>query len=80
KKSIWVYHFSSGGCNGCDIEFVDAPTQKYDVERLGVQLVSSPRLADVLVVTGPIATMAARALRTIYEQMPEPKKVVALGT
>ncbi|WP_434731391.1 NADH-quinone oxidoreductase subunit B family protein [Thermogladius sp. KZ2Tp1] len=80
KKSIWVYHFNSGGCNGCDIEFVDALTPKYDVERLGVQLVSSPRHADVLVVTGPITTMAARALRNIYEQMPEPKKVVALGT
>ncbi len=50
------------------------------MERLGVQLVSSPRHADVHVVTGPITTMAARALRTIYEQMPEPKKVIALGT
>ncbi|MGC9180987.1 hypothetical protein [Thermogladius sp.] len=50
------------------------------MERLGVQLVSSPRHADVLVVTGPITTMAARALRNIYEQMPEPKKVIALGT
>lgn len=79
-KSLWVYHFNSGGCNGCDIEFVAALTPKYDVERLGVQLVPSPRHADIVVVTGPVTQLSAAALKAIYEQVPEPKLVVAFGT
>ncbi|MDK6029428.1 NADH-quinone oxidoreductase subunit NuoB [Ignisphaera sp. 4213-co] len=62
------------------MEFVAALTPKYDVERPGVQLVSSPRHADVLVVKGPITTLTVRPLRIIYEQIPEPKKVIAFGT
>ncbi|WP_263971732.1 NADH-quinone oxidoreductase subunit B family protein [Infirmifilum lucidum] len=80
RKSLWVYHFNSGGCNGCDIEFVASLTPRYDIERLGIQLVPSPRHADVLVVTGPVTTQSAQSLRTIYDQMPEPRLVVALGT
>uniref|UniRef100_A0A7C3SKK8 NADH-quinone oxidoreductase subunit NuoB n=1 Tax=Thermofilum pendens TaxID=2269 RepID=A0A7C3SKK8_THEPE len=80
RRSLWVYHFNSGGCNGCDIEFVAALTPRYDLERLGVQLVPSPRHADVLVVTGPVTRMSMDALRMVYDQMPEPKLVVAFGT
>ena len=36
KKSLWVIHFNSGGCNGCDIEILDLLTPRYDVERLGI--------------------------------------------
>lgn len=80
RRSLWLYHFNSGGCNGCDIEFVATLTSKYDPERLGVQLVPSPRHADVLVVTGPVTSQSATALRAIYDQMPYPKYVLALGT
>ncbi|ABL78469.1 NADH-quinone oxidoreductase subunit B family protein [Thermofilum pendens] len=80
RKSLWVYHFNSGGCNGCDIEFVAALTPRFDLERLGVQLVPSPRHADVLVVTGPVTRASADALKTIYDQVPEPRIVVAFGT
>jgi NADH-quinone oxidoreductase B subunit len=80
KKSLWVYHFNSGGCNGCDIEFVASLTPRFDLERFGVQLVPSPRHADVLVVTGPVTKNSEGALKTIYDQIPEPKIVVAFGT
>lgn len=80
KKSIWLFHFNASGCNGCDIEFAAAITPRYDLERFGVQLVPSPRHADVLVVTGAVNRLTRDSLKMIYDQMPEPKVVVALGS
>ena len=79
KRSIWVFHVNAASCNGCDIEIVASLTPRYDAERLGVQLVPSPRHADVLLVTGTVNPMMRERLRTIYLQMPDPKKVVAIG-
>jgi NADH-quinone oxidoreductase B subunit len=78
-KSPWVIHFNSGACNGCDIEIVALLTPKYDVERFGVKLEPSPRHADVLLVTGSVTHQCAERLKRIYEQMPQPKFVVAIG-
>lgn len=80
RKSPWIIHFNSGACNACDIETVAALTPRYDVERFGVQLKGSPRHADVLVCTGPVTKQMKDRLVRIYEQMPEPKLVVAVGT
>jgi Ni,Fe-hydrogenase III small subunit len=81
RKSIWVLPYNSGSCNGCDIEIVELQTPRYDVERLGILQEASPRHADVLLVTGPVTVRSARMrLRQIYEQMPEPKWVVAVGS
>lgn len=80
RKSPWIIHFNSGACNACDIETVAALTPRYDVERFGVQLKGTPRHADVLVVTGPVTKQMKDRLVRIYEQMPEPKLVVAVGT
>ena len=79
KRSIWVFHFNAASCNGCDIEILAALTPRYDAERLGVQLVGSPRHADVLLVTGTVNAMTRDVLKRVYEQMPEPKLVVAVG-
>ena len=54
-------------------------TPRYDVERLGILLEPSPRHADVLLVTGVVTRQCADRLRRIYEQMPRPKFVVAIG-
>lgn len=78
-KSPWVIHFNTGGCNGCDIELVAALTPKFDVERFGILLEGSPRHADILAVTGPVTSQVKDRLQRIYEQMPEPKHVVAIG-
>jgi NADH-quinone oxidoreductase B subunit len=80
KRSLWVYLFNAGSCNGCDIENVALITPRYDVERFGIQVVGSPRHADVLFVTGPVSKKLAPALRMTFEQMPSPKVVVAVGS
>jgi NADH-quinone oxidoreductase B subunit len=79
EKSPWILHFNTGGCNGCDIELVAALTPKFDVERFGIRLQGSPRHADVLAVTGPVTMQIKDRLTRVYEQTPEPKKVVAIG-
>jgi len=79
-NSPWVIHFNSGSCNGCDIEILATLTPRYDLERFGVKLQGSPRHADVLICTGPVTRQARDRLLRIYEQMPEPKFVVAVGS
>jgi membrane-bound hydrogenase subunit mbhJ len=78
-NSPWVVHFNSGSCNGCDIEIVATLTPRYDVERLGIKLQGSPRHADVLICTGPVTRQARDRLVRTYEQMPDPKFVIAVG-
>lgn len=79
-KSLWVYHVNTGGCNGCDIEVIDALTPFYDVERFGIKLVGSPRHADVLLAIGPVTRQVEPALRRVYEATPSPKLVFAIGS
>lgn len=79
-NSPWAIHFNSGSCNGCDIEILATLTPRYDLERFGVKLQGSPRHADVLICTGPVTRQAKDRLLRIYEQMPEPKFVVAVGS
>ena len=79
KKSPWVVHFNCNSCNGCDIEFLACLTPTYDVERFGVLHVGNPKHADVLVVTGSVNNRNKHVLKNVYDQMPEPKVVVAMG-
>ena len=78
-KSPWILHFNSGACNACDIEIVAALTPRYDVERFGLLLKAVPRHADVLVCSGPVTKQIEKRIHRIYEQMSEPKFVVAVG-
>ena len=55
-------------------------TPRYDLERFGVKLQGSPRHADVLICTGPVTRQARDRLLRTYEQMPEPKFVIAVGS
>jgi len=80
RKSPWILHFNAGGCNGCDIELLDALTPRFDVERLGILEKATPRHADVLVCAGPVTRQARDRLLRIYEQVPEPKWIVAIGS
>lgn len=79
-KSPWVLHFNTGACNACDIEIIAALTPRYDLERFGVLLKGTPRHADVLLCSGPVTKQIECRLQRIYEQMPEPKFVVAVGS
>ena len=80
KKSIWVYHTNTGACNGCDIEVIDVLTPYYDAERFGIKLVGSPRFADALLVSGPVTRQVLPALKNLYESVPDPKLVIAIGS
>jgi NADH-quinone oxidoreductase B subunit len=79
-NSPWLIHFNSGSCNGCDIEILATLTPRYDLERLGARLQGSPRHADILIVTGPVTRQARTRLQRTYEQMPDPKFVIVVGS
>jgi NADH-quinone oxidoreductase B subunit len=80
KKSVWVYHVNAGGCNGCDIEILDALTPYYDVERFGIKLVHTPRHADALLVAGPVTRQVRERVLRIYDATPDPKLVIGVGS
>jgi Ni,Fe-hydrogenase III small subunit len=77
---LWVYHANCGACNGCDIEVINVLTPYYDAERFGIKLVGSPRHADALLVCGPVTRQVAPALRRLYDAVPAPKLVFAIGS
>lgn len=79
KKSPWILHYDAGACNGCDIEILASMTPVYDIERFGMINVGNPKHADVLLVTGTGNKRNAHVLRNLYDQMPNPKVVVAVG-
>jgi NADH-quinone oxidoreductase B subunit len=79
-KSPWVIHFNTGACNACDIEIVATLTPRYDFERLGVLCKGTPRHADILLCSGPLTRNIENQVVRIYEQMAEPKFVVAVGS
>jgi NADH-quinone oxidoreductase B subunit len=79
KKSPWITVFNSGACNACDIEILASLMPRFDVERFGILVKGSPRHADIMIVTGHVTLKQASRLRRVYEQMPEPKYVIALG-
>lgn len=79
KKSPWIVHYDASSCNGCDIEVLACLTPKYDVERLGVINTGNPKHADILLITGSVNEQNKPVIMNIYNQMPEPKVVVAIG-
>ncbi|MHC1625845.1 MAG: NADH-quinone oxidoreductase subunit B family protein [Methanoculleaceae archaeon] len=80
SRSLWVFHFNTGSCNGCDIEVLAALMPRHDPERFGIKLVGSPRHADVMVVTGPVTRDMKDRLLQVYRQIPEPKLVIGVGS
>ena len=78
-RSLAVRHVDAGSCNGCEHELGAVSNPFYDLPRLGLDIVASPRHADILLVTGPVTTRMAGPLRAAYDAMPEPRLVAALG-
>lgn len=79
KRSFSVFRIDAGGCNGCEIEIFAAITPMWDPERFGFKLVSTPRHADILVVSGSVTRQVYYPLLRAYEATPDPKIVVATG-
>jgi ech hydrogenase subunit C len=78
-KSPWILHYDASSCNGCDIEVLACLTPLYDIERFGIINTGNPKHADVLLITGSINEQNIPVVKMLYEQMPDPKVVVALG-
>jgi len=78
-KSPWILHYDASSCNGCDIEVLAALTPFYDLERFGIVNTGNPKHADVFLITGGINSQNVEIVRNLYEQIPEPKVVVAIG-
>ena len=78
-KSPWIIHYDASSCNGCDIEILACLTPMYDVERFGIINTGNPKHADIFVVTGSINEANREVIQNIYNQMPDPKVVVAVG-
>ena len=79
QKSPWIIHYDASSCNGCDIEVLACLTPIYDVERFGIINTGNPKHADIFVITGGVNEINKEVVRNIYEQMPNPKVVVAVG-
>jgi ech hydrogenase subunit C len=79
-KSPWLLHFDCGSCNGCDIEVLACLTPVYDVERFGIVNMGNPKHADLLLVTGAVNHRNKKVLLNLFDQMPSPKIVVAIGS
>jgi Ni,Fe-hydrogenase III small subunit len=77
--SLALRHVDAGSCNGCEHELGAASSPFYDLSRYGLDVVASPRHADVLLVTGVVTVRMADALRIAYGAMPDPRLVAALG-
>ena len=76
RNSLFPLHW---GLACCAIEFAAAFGARWDAERFGVVPRSSPRQCDVMIVNGTVTWKVAHKLITLYEQMPEPKWVIAMG-
>jgi NADH-quinone oxidoreductase subunit B len=64
----------------CAVEMMHTSMPRYDVERFGFAPRASPRLSDVLIVSGTLTNKMAPALRRLYDQMPEPRYVISMGS
>lgn len=78
-RALCIRHIDAGSCNGCELEIHALGNPLYNIEGLGIRFVASPRHADLLLVTGPVAVNMETALRRTYEATPDPKLVVAIG-
>ncbi len=76
RNSLWPLHW---GLMCCSIEMAASFSPRYDIERFGVLFRSTPRQVDILLVNGPISRKIAPSIKRLYEQIPEPKWVIAMG-
>ena len=78
KSSLWPLGF---GLACCAIEMIAASAARFDIARFGAEVFRpSPRQSDLMIVSGTVTTKLAPMVRRIYDQMPEPKYVIAMGS
>jgi len=77
KGSLWPLTF---GLACCAVEMMHIAAPRYDMDRYGIVFRASPRQADVIIVAGTLTNKMAPAFRKVYDQMPEPRWVVSMGS
>jgi len=78
-RALAIRQVDAGSCNGCELEINALNNPYYNLEGHGIRFVASPRHADMLLVTGPVAANMKIAVQRAYEATPAPKLVVAVG-
>lgn len=78
-RSLALRHLDAGSCNACDWELTALLNPIYDIRRLGIDFVASPRHADGVIVTGPVTRNLEMAVQRTFEAVPDPRIVVAVG-
>jgi len=76
SRSLWPMTF---GLACCAIEMMATGAARFDLDRFGVIFRASPRQADCIVIAGTVTKKMSPVIKTVYEQMPEPKYVIAMG-
>ncbi|MBE0597675.1 MAG: NADH-quinone oxidoreductase subunit B [Desulfuromonadales bacterium] len=76
SRSMWPMTF---GLACCAIEMMAAGAARFDLDRLGVLFRASPRQADLIIIAGTVTKKMLPVIKTVYEQMPEPRYVIAMG-
>ncbi|CAG8140526.1 unnamed protein product [Penicillium olsonii] len=77
QSSLWPLSFALACCG---VEMMHTSMPRYDQDRLGIIFRASPRQADVMIVAGTVANKMAPAVRQLYDQMPEPRWVISMGS
>ncbi|KAI7875905.1 NADH-ubiquinone oxidoreductase [Lichtheimia hyalospora FSU 10163] len=77
EGSFWPVTF---GLACCAVEMMHCSTPRYDQDRLGIIFRATPRQSDVMIVAGTLTNKMAPALRKVYDQMPEPRWVISMGS
>lgn len=75
--SLWPMSF---GLACCAVEMMHAAASRYDLDRFGLLFRPSPRQSDLMIVAGTLCNKMAPAFRKVYDQMPEPKYVISMGS
>ena len=78
-RALVIRHIDAGSCNGCELEIHALNNPYYNLEAIGIKFAASPRHADLLLVTGPVAKNMETAVKRAYDATPEPRIVVAVG-
>ena len=78
-RSLHLRHLDAGSCNACDWELAALLNPVYDVRRLGIDFVASPRHADGVMVTGSVTRNLETAVRRTLDAIPDPRVVIAVG-
>ncbi len=79
QHSVWLFPLNSGSCNGCEQEIQALHAARYALEEGGIAFASSPRHADILLLTGIMTPRSQAAARRVWEQLAEPRAIVAVG-